>query len=318
MDMIAADNIDRLLTIEIRRPGVVRGFKSVLHDTVRGDAEEALVLGAARLLNRAPARIGIVTGAAVPDHMPAGENDGPFGAVVLTRVLEQLGHQVTIYTDPPCVPPIGALLRRSARAAGLVELRFGDLPQQEAAAATSDLLIAIERLGGNVHGHLYGMTAVSRDAFRTNVDHLFRTHAGLGRDSLAIGDGGNEIGFGAFRDLLAQRLPQINQADRTQCGGGVFSVVPTTRLVVGSTSNLGTYGVCAALALLRNDLTLCHDPDEEEALHHVGVGLGLSDGGGGGIIAACDGIPSRASAALVLLMRTIVERALEPARTRAF
>jgi hypothetical protein len=318
MDTIAADNIDRLLTIEVRRPGVVRGFKSVLQDTVRGDADEALVLGGARLLDRSPARIGIVTGAAVPDHMPAGENDGPFGTVVLTRVLEQMGHQVTIYTDPACAPPIAALLRRSGRAAALVELRYGDLRQQEAAADASDLLIAIERLGGNVYGHLYGMTAVSRDPFRSNVDHLFRAHAGLGRDSLGIGDGGNEIGFGAFRDALAERLPRINQADRTPCGGGVFSVVPTTRLVVGSTSNLGAYGVCAALALLRNDLTLCHDPEEEEALHHVGVGLGLSDGGGGGIIAACDGIPSRASAALVLLMRTIVERALEAPRARAF
>ena len=154
MDPIAADNIDRLLTIEIRCPGLVRGFKSVLQDTVRGDDDEALVLSAARLLDRVPARIGIVTGAAVPDHMPAGENDGPFGAVVLTRVLEQLGHQVTIYTDPACAPPITALLRRSGRAAGLVELRFGNLAQQEAIAAVCDLLVAIERLGGNPHGHL--------------------------------------------------------------------------------------------------------------------------------------------------------------------
>ena len=123
---------------------------------------------------------------------------------------------------------------------------------------------------------------------------------------------------GAIRDRLAQRLPHINQASRTPCGGGVFSVVPSTRLAVGGSSNLGVYGVCAALALLRGDPTLCHDPDEEEALHHVGVGLGLADGGGGEIIAACDGIPARASAALVLLMRTIVERALEPPRQRAF
>jgi hypothetical protein len=36
------------------------------------------------------------------------------------------------------------------------------------------------------------------------------------------------------------------------------------------------------------------------------------------MLGACVGIPARASAALVLLMRTIVERALEPARTRAF
>jgi len=317
-DTIAADNIDRLLTVEIRRAGVVRGFKAVLQETVREDADEALVLSAARLLDRAPARIGIVTGAAVPEHMPVGESDGPFGAVVLTRALERIGHQVTIYTDPVCAPPIAALLRRDHRAAGITELRYNDRPQQEEAAAACDVLVAIERLGGNVNGHIYGMTAIGRDAFRTNVDHMFHTHAKLGRESLGIGDGGNEIGFGRFRERLAQRLPQINQADRTPCGGGVFSAVPTTRLAVGSTSNLTAYGVCAALALLRRDAALCHDPDDEEALHHVGVGLGLADGGGGGIIAACDGIPARTNAALVLVMRTIVERALEPARKRAF
>ena len=94
--------------------------------------------------------------------------------------------------------------------------------------------------------------------------------------------------------------------------------MPTTRLVVGSTSNLASYAVCAALALLRRDLSLCHTAEEEFALHHVGVGLGLVDGGGGGAIAACDGIPAEANAAIVLLMRSIVERALLPSRARAF
>ena len=53
-------------------------------------------------------------------------------------------------------------------------------------------------------------------------------------------------------------------------------------------------------------------------MHHVGVGLGLIDGGGGGAVPWCDGIPAEASAALVLLVRNIVERALEQPRERAF
>ncbi len=315
---IAAENIDRLITVEIRRPGVVRGFKSALYDVVRAQSQVPLVLAAARVLDRPAAQIGIVTGAAVPDHMPVGENDGPFGSVVLASALERINHRVTIFTDPECMRPIQALCNRVHLKAGLVALRNADMAQQEEAARQMDILIAVERLGGNVNGVLYGMTGISRDPFRCNVDHLFRTHLALGRDSVGIGDGGNEIGFGAFRAALAEKLPQINQADKTPCHGGVFSTVPTTVTVVGSTSNLGSYGVSAALAFLRRDLALCHTPEEEEALHYVGVGLGLADGGGGGIIAACDGIPAVANAAMVLLLRTIIERALQPARARNF
>lgn len=318
MHDIAAENIDRLITVEIRRPGVTRGFKSVLYEVARAAAAGPLVLEAALMLNVAPCRIGIVTGAAVAGHMPLGENDGPFGAVVLAGTLERIGHTTTLYTDPECAGPIHALIAINGLNTTLVELDRDNAAQQHQAAADSDILIAIERLGGNPHGHIYGMTAVARDGGRAKVDTMFHTHTALGRPSLGIGDGGNEVGFGSLRETLVQRLPHINQADKTPCGGGVFSTVPTTKLVVGSTSNLGAYGVCAALALLRNDISLCHSPDQEFALHHVGVGLGLTDGGGGGVIAACDGIPADANAAVVLLMRSIVERALLPERKRAF
>jgi hypothetical protein len=318
MHDIAADNIDRLVTVEIRRPGVTRGFKSVLYEVARAAAERPLALGAAEILNGPRCRVGIVTGAAVPGHMPVGENDGPFGAVVLAGALARIGHDVTIHTDPECAGPIRALITRVGQNTSLIELHRDDPAQLQDIAEKSDILVAIERLGGNPHGHLYGMTAIARDGFRAKVDPMFFAHAALGRRSIGIGDGGNEIGFGAIREALVERLPHINQADKTPCGGGVFSTVPTTRLVVGSTSNLASYAVCAALALLRNDLSLCHTPDEEFSLHHVGVGLGLIDGGGGGAIAACDGIPAEASAAIVLLLRTIVERALLPPRARAF
>lgn len=318
MHEIAADNIDRVLTVEIRRPGVTRGFKSVLYDVARAAADGPLVLGAAGMLNGPPGRVGIVTGAAVPVHMPLGENDGPFGALVLAGALERIGHTVTIYTDPEVAGPMRVLIHRAGQAAATIELARGDARQQEDAAAASDILVAIERLGCNPNGHMYGMTANSRDGLRAKVGGMFAAHAALGRPSLGIGDGGNEIGLGSLRAELVRWLPHINQADKTPCGGGVFATTPTTRTVVGSTSNLAAYGVCAALALLRDDAALCHTPEEELALHHVGVGLGLADGGGGGIIAATDGIPAEANAATVLLMRAIVQCALLPERARAF
>ena len=76
---IAADNIDKLINIEMRRSGMPRGKKWVLWEVARAASPEPLVLSAARLLVRAPSDIAIITGAAVPGHMPVGENDGPFG-----------------------------------------------------------------------------------------------------------------------------------------------------------------------------------------------------------------------------------------------
>ena len=110
----------------------------------------------------------------------------------------------------------------------------------------------------------------------------------------------------------------LTAADKTPCGGGVFTVVKTDVLVVASTSNFGAYAVVAGLALLRKDASLCHTAEDEIALHHVGVGLGLSDGGTGKVIAWCDGIPGATNAAYVQIMREIVEQAVLPLRERNF
>jgi len=315
---IAADNIDKLINIEMRRTGLPRGKKWVLWEVSRAISSEPLVLAAARLLDRAPSDIAIVTGAAVPGHMPVGENDGPFGSVVLATALVRIGHKVTIYTDPDALPPIAMLAKRAGLAIDVLPLTLGDTDQQVKIAQKHDLFVAIERLGGNCHGVLYGVTGVSRSAHRANVDTIFKTATKLGKPTLAIGDGGNEIGFGKVHAELEKRLPDHTMASTTPCGGGVFSVVPTDVLAVGTSSNIGAYGVVAALALMKRDASLCHTPEEEVALHHVGVGLGLVDGGGGDRIPWCDGIPADANAALVRLMQNIVERTLEPPRVRKF
>jgi hypothetical protein len=63
---------------------------------------------------------------------------------------------------------------------------------------------------------------------------------------------------------------------------------------------------------------LCHTAEAEFELAHVGVGLGLIDGGTGELRAWCDGIPAEANAAVVQVLRTIVSQTLAPPGIRKF
>jgi hypothetical protein len=316
--LFACENIDRLQCMELQGRALPRGLKGPLYELARAAHDEPLVLAAAKMLNEGPRHVGIVTGAAVPGHMPVGENDGPLGAVVLANALMRLGQRVSIYTDPAAAAPIKVLIDRCNIDVPINELQIGEKEQQQAIAEDLDVVVAIERLGGNPNGIVYGATGKSRSDFRANVDHLFRTATSLGKPTLSIADGSNEIGFGKIYDALCERIPEYKLADVTPCGGGVYSVVPTDVLVVATSSNIGAYGVVAALALLREDLSICHTPEEEMALEYIGVGLGLTDGGSGQRIAAVDGVPMEDNAAIVRLMRSSVKRALQGTSDRGF
>lgn len=314
----ACGNLDYLACLEIQGAALPYGVKTGLFEAAREAQQGPLTLAAAQLLDRPPAHIGIVTGAAVPDHMPAGENDGPLGSVVLARALVRMGHRVSIYTDPPAAPPIESLVAHYGIDVSTVHLGLHDVAQQDGIAAELDAAVAVERHGGNPNGNLYGVTGLSRHEFRSNVDHLFKTMTAAGKATLGVGDGGNEVGFGRVYDALCARMPEFNLKEKTECGGGIFTVIPTDVLVVGTSSNLGCYAVVAALALKRGDLSLCHEAEEEHAIVNLGVELGLTDGGSGQQIAAVDGVPVADNAAVVHLMCTVVRRALADPGDRGF
>ncbi len=164
--LFACENIDRLQCMELQGRALPRGLKAALYDLARAVHDEPLVLVAARILNEGPCHIGIVTGAAVPNYMPVGENDGPYGAVVLAKALMRLGHWVSIYTDDPAAGPLRALIERLEIDVPVVELGLNDIGQQDAIAEDIDVAVAIERLGGNPNGITYGATGVSRADFR--------------------------------------------------------------------------------------------------------------------------------------------------------
>lgn len=318
VDHIAFENLDRQLNVEMRSRSLPRGAKWTMYLMARERAGMPLVYAAAREFDRPPARVLLVSGAAVPGYMPVGENDGPIGTVVLTRALMAMGHSVRILTDPVAAEPFRGLLRAVQTEAEVLEIGLGDMALQESLAAEHDIFCAIERLGGNAHGIIYGATGVSRASFRANLDHLFTIARAQGKRTIGIGDGGNEIGFGNLHPQLSEALPAYTFSDVTPCGGGVYSVVETDVLLVANSSNMGANAVTAGLALLRCDLSLCHTAEQELALAHVGVGLGLIDGGNGQLRPWCDGIPPAANAAVVEILRTIVSQSLLPEEKRKF
>lgn len=316
---IAAENIDIVMNVEMRQRGLPRGNKWAMYRLAREMESEALCLAGARIFDRAPVRVLIATGAAVPDHMPVGENDGPIGTAVLARALHRIGHKIGIVTDPVTAPPIEGLLEQIEVEATMTTVEPGDnTATLDRLLADNDIITAVERLGGNRNGILHGVNGVSRSAHRANIDHLFLAATEQGKPTMAIGDGGNEIGFGRIHERLEREMPDFTFKDKTPCGGGVFSVVPTDVLVVGNSSNIGAYGVAAALALLREDIELAHDADRDIGLAHFGAGLGLVDGGNGSRRAWCDGIPPEATAAVVTIMRSIVSQTLAPEHVRNF
>ncbi len=254
----------------------------------------------------------------MPERMPKGENDGPFGSAILAKAMAALGHQTAVFTDAECAEAFRFLRERYGLDTPVQTVALGDQAEQESIAQAWDVFVAIERLGGNINGNLHGVTGVSRDAHRANLDHLFHRAQALGKTTIAIGDGGNEIGFGIIHKELSEMWPQFSMADTTPCGGGIYSVVQTDALVTAATSNIGAYGVVAGLALLRGDPTLCHTAEEELALHNIGLGLGLADGSTGKVIPWCDGVPAESSAAIVQIMADIVEQTAMPPMERGF
>jgi hypothetical protein len=112
--------------------------------------------------------------------------------------------------------------------------------------------IAIERCGKGADGTPRNMRGLDISDHTAPLDALFL--AGPWR-TIAIGDGGNEIGMGA--------LPRWLIARHVDNGRAIACVTPAEHLVVAGVSNWGAYALLAALAVLRPDwcraLTDCLD-----------------------------------------------------------
>nr|WP_294508110.1 glutamate cyclase domain-containing protein [uncultured Rhodopila sp.] len=192
-------------------------------------------------------RIGLITGFFVPGgDPPAAETDGPAGAALLALGFLGAGLVCRLATDTVCASACRVALDR----AGAELVPIDHLAPDAAVdglvdrwrAEGIDWAIAIERCGPSADGRARNMRGSDISAHAAPLDRLFS--AGPWR-TIAIGDGGNEIGMGCVpRALIAEHVPL---GELNGC------VVPADFLIAAGVSHWGAYAVLAALALLRPD-----------------------------------------------------------------
>jgi hypothetical protein len=231
------DRIERLVQVDVGRN------VAALFDAAGGGLRGA----ASALLSARSGRVGLITGFYVPQGTPpAAETDGPLGAALLAKALGAVGIPCRLATDEPC---------RGACAAALVGAGARDVPIDIIAlgAPLAPLIetwrragithaISIERCGRSADGAPRNMRGQDIGSYTAPLDDLFV--AGPWK-TIAVGDGGNEIGMGAIsRGLIALHIDH---------GETIACVTPAQHLIVAGVSNWGAYALIGALAALRED-----------------------------------------------------------------
>jgi len=251
--------------------------------------------------------VALFTGFVVPDSFPGGENDGPLGTVALARALKRAGFAASIYADPQVLDHttwLAAEIEVGAHVASIPED-----PSSEFADAI-DVAVAIEKPGENAMGFLHASSGQRIEAGSISIDALFAQLNAESKLTVAIGDRGNEIGFGAIYDEVLALIPAARRCT-CGCGGGTAAVTPAKLLYPAAVSNWGAYGLCAGLALATGDRSLALRPEEEERLLNVAAVRGCRDGLLNTAAFGVDGISGSISIHVVDALCELVDSALE-------
>jgi hypothetical protein len=260
------DPIDQIEALVQQEVG--RGATGLFAATRGGLKRAVTALAAAR-----PSRVGILTGFFVPRGTPpAAETDGPVGAALLAMAFACLDVPCQVLTDQACQAACEAALQ-SVRPRVPIDAVAPDAPLEPLITAWRehgiDWVIAIERCGLSADGRPRNMRGEDVGPHTAALDHVFA--AGPWR-TIAIGDGGNEIGMGALpAGVIAHEIP---------LGATIACVTPADFLIAAGVSHWGAYGLIAGLALCHTErraaLLDVLDPEVDRTIVDALVRAGLA------------------------------------------
>lgn len=204
----------------------LRGMNSLLRALEPGS-----YLRAARLIVANKGLVLIGTGFPVGDSF---ETDGPVGAIILYQLMQKLGVNAML----ACGEPLFSVLKHDY---ACLELpvhsdKAEDFALESLLRLQPELIISIERPGLAADGRYYNMRGLDITERCANFD-LFFQHARC--PTIAIGDGGNEIGMGKLAQAVAQLAitPSVTDCDE---------------LLLADVSNWAAYGIVALVSKLKN------------------------------------------------------------------
>ncbi|MDP5070688.1 MAG: DUF4392 domain-containing protein [Congregibacter sp.] len=251
---------------------------------LRPALEAGYTLRAAQVLDSADTVL-IGTGFPVADTF---ETDGPLGAIALYRALETLGK--TCYLA--CADPLAKALSTDFRVLKLAgfNLEAGMLEaQQNLALLKPDVVVSIERPGLAKDNRYYNMRGEDISPRCAIFDYYLRLAS---CPTIAIGDGGNEIGMGKLhRQVSALDIhPAITSCDE---------------LIVADVSNWGGYALIALLAALR-ETPLLRTVTHHDTLRYLSD-RGSVDGVTRKNTLTEDGLPGSAGAELLSKLQLLID-----------
>jgi hypothetical protein len=329
-----AEAVDTLVSSDVSVRGIVRDLYVAAREVIK----KPLSLAAAETLRsavQAPGEVVVISTGATCQRIGVdpgiGETDGPAGAVVLARALGRgLRAVPLLLTEATQVES----LKRVARGAGLTATDPAGATQQattfaynasvvvqafpdgddaarvEATRLLRDVrpkaIVTIERSGMNEVGVYHNSAGRDTSQLKARVDYLVEAAARAGVPTIGIGDAGTEIGMGLIADAV-RRHTKFGSKCACPCGRGLVPSTKTDVVVLATVSNWGAYGICALLAVLLDDPSLLHTPAMEHRIIAASADAGYLDGTGYTDVSV-DGLPGDVHAAMVRLLRSIIEQ----------
>ena len=248
-------------------------------------------------------RIVVVTGFCIKEAM-IGETDGPLGAVSLCNGLKKLGKKTLIATDI-----YSSSLIARACAVMDIDMEILIIPLEDSKKYIErsfkrfnpDAVVAIERPGVSGDGNLYSMSEENLSDVIPKADSFFEIAKQNKIKTIAIGDGGNEMGMGNIKEEVKKYVKH---------GEKICSVSTCDNLIVAGVSNWGGHGIVAGLSLLKGENLLHTKEIEQEMLESI-VDEGAVDGCSKEPQCTVDGLDLDINLNVLEDLRKVVEEALQ-------
>jgi hypothetical protein len=154
----------------------------------------------------------------------------------------------------------------------------------------------VERSGRGVSGEYRNLRGQDIGDYTAPLDELFLMAPKQGLCTVAIGDGGNEVGMGSL-------LPEDRQHLFGNHAGS--SVIPADHLIVAGVSDWGAYGLVTGISHLSGK-NLLPTPRQMEEKMEAMLQAGAVDGVTGTDQASIDGMPFSVSLELLGEMQSLL------------
>lgn len=230
-----------------------------------------------------------------------GETDGPVGSAHLAAALIGLGKRVTVVTDKTSLPMVKAAFAQAAPGADVCCIATGENAETLLCSLNPTHMIALERPGKAADGHFYSMRGKVLDAAVTETDSLFAAAKKKKVVTIAVGDGGNELGMGALYNTVCRCVPH---------GEKIAAVQKADYTLVSGVSNWWGWGIAALLSTAAGACMLPTDQEDTAVLCAV-VAAGAVDGCSGKSSLSVDGIAQADHLAVLRKLRKAVFQELE-------